>query len=238
MQNITFPSDDRILTGKLFTPENSKESNPAALFVHGWNSSKDRDDQYAQALASKGYICMVFNLSGHYDSEGDINDLSRADYVTDCVSAYDYLTGVDGVNPAHIDLITSSMGAHMGTILCGERKIHNLVLRVPQNYPNEGYDETKVNFHGDKLIDWRNEELKHEDSFSLSALHNFAGNVLFIESETDKHVPKRTIKNYLSATNQDNLTYVFMKGFPHSLREQHQKDAYEKILVDWLQSHQ
>ncbi|KKR59827.1 MAG: hypothetical protein UT99_C0023G0001, partial [Candidatus Curtissbacteria bacterium GW2011_GWA2_40_31] len=58
-----------------------------------------------------------------------------------------------------------------------------------------------------------------------------------IESEKDTYVPHQTVQNYIDATKDKNkLTYVFMKGAPHSIKEGPFRDEVERIYIEWFKT--
>lgn len=237
MQRFTFNSDNLKLDGTLFSPPNKEGKHPAILFVHGWTSAKDRSFQYAEALANLGYICLLFDMRGHGTSEGDINASTFKDFLEDVINAYDYLLGTSGVNPENISAVGSSFGGYLVALLSSKRKLNNLVLRVPADYPNETFNDLKKLYSGDdpEAVNWRNQPRKSTETYSLEALHNFKGNVLIIESEKDDTVPHQTILNYINAVKDKNkLTHILVKDAPHSIKEGKFRDEVERILVKWF----
>ncbi|MDO8487243.1 MAG: alpha/beta fold hydrolase [Candidatus Curtissbacteria bacterium] len=239
MQSFTFNSDNLKLDGALFYPPIKKVKHPAILFVHGWTSAKERSFQYAEALADLGYICLLFDMRGHGTSEGDINASTFKDFLEDVMSAYDYLLGTSGVNPENISSVGSSFGGYLVALLSSKRKVKNLVLRVPADYPNESFNDLKKLYSGDdpEAVNWRNQSRKSTETYALEALNNFKGDILIIESEKDDTVPHQTIVNYINAVKDKNrLTHIVMKDAPHSLKEGKFRDEVGRILAKWFQN--
>lgn len=236
-RNFSLYSGRLKLNGTFFYPSHKKAKNPAILFVHGWTSERKRSFQYAEALSKLGYICLLFDMRGHGTSEGDINAFTTKDFLDDVLVAYDHLSSTQDVHTKNITAIGSSFGGYLVALLSGKRKIKNLVLRAPADYPNEAFDKQKADFSGDsvELMEFRNKPRRPEESYALEALHKFEGNVLIIESEKDDIVPHQTIMNYADAVkNRNKLTHVVMKGAPHSIKEGKFRDEVEKILAKWF----
>src|SRR3972149_6554652 len=99
MNNVVINSPSGKLTGTIITPEGIPPSGKALLFIHGWTSTQARYVQRAQALAPLGYTSLAFNLPGHGDSEGDINTLTRKEYLDAVIAAYDFLKSQKHVDP-------------------------------------------------------------------------------------------------------------------------------------------
>lgn len=237
MQKVSFTVDNQKLNGTLFYPENPKEQNPAILFIHGFTGSQDTSFQYANALTRWGFICMTFDLRGHGASEGDINSLTREDFLKDVVSAYNFLIHQMGVDPEEISVVGSSFGAYLSLLLSSMKEIKNVVLRVPANYPNVEFDKPQINQGNNNPLvkEWRNEPKKVDEAFSLEAINNFVGKILIVEAEKDDIIPHQTIENYINAVkDKTKLTHIVVKGAPHSIKEGRFRDEVTKILADWF----
>lgn len=239
MKKVSFVSENLTLDAVIFLPKKVKDKNAAILFVHGWTSRKDRSYQYAKALSEMGYICLLFDMRGHGESNGDINSFTIKEFLDDVLASYDYLLTVKGVDKDNISAVGSSFGGYLVALLTKKRNVKNLVLRVPADYPNEDFNNIKAtSSHEDHLIAaWRKKTKKSSETYALDALNNFRGNVLIIESELDDVIPHETIENYKNAmVDKQNLTHIIMKGAQHSIKEGKFRDEVEKILKDWFRS--
>lgn len=238
MKKISFEVEGQKLHGTLFYPEKLKSKNPAILFLHGWRSSERSSLGSAEALSKIGFICMTFTMRGHNGSEGDITKLTREDFLADIKTAYDYLIKKEEVDQEQINVIGSSFGSYMVSLLSKERKVKNLALRVPANYPDENWDRPQIDFSGDnnsEVLYWRFKSLKNKETYAVAALHTFEGNVLIIESEKDQLIPHETIENYLrTVPDHSKLTYIIMKGADHAIHNKEQREKYTQILTDWF----
>ncbi len=240
MQQISFDVEKYKLAGAVFYPEKLKEKNPAILFVHGWTSEKERSYQYAEKLSELGFICMLFDMRGHGDSEGDIKKFTIREFLDDVITAYDYLSDIEGVDRSHISAVGSSFGGYLIAQLSEKRKVKSLALRVPADYPNEDFDKSKYLFSGSEspeIVAWRKLDKKPNDTFALQAVSNYQGKVLIIESGNDYIVPRESVQNYINAfADESRLTHIIIKDAPHSIREGKFRDEVTKILVDWFKT--
>jgi fermentation-respiration switch protein FrsA (DUF1100 family) len=84
---------------------------PAVLLLHGFGNQKDEvGDLYkrlAQLLAAKGIGSLRFDFHGWGESSGDMADTTIEQQVNDAGTAYDYLVGLDFVEPARIGVVGS-----------------------------------------------------------------------------------------------------------------------------------
>lgn len=236
VEKITLEVSGQKLHGQFFSPDESRNDRLAVLFIHGWTSSFVGYVEYAEALASRGVASMIFDLRSHGTSEGDINTLTRQDFIDDVVAAYDYVA-VKG--HSNIAVVGSSFGSYLTCLLTSMRKVSNIILRVPANYPNEGLQEPQVKQSGQvELLKWRYLVASPEETESLKALNSFEGKVTIVESEKDEIIPHQTIQNYIDAvSNPDQLTYIVMKDAPHGLPRQgdtHLREEFKQILLRQL----
>ena len=239
MKEVEFFVDGLKLKGNLFYPKKLKDKNPTILFIHGWTSEKKRSFQYAEALIKLGFIVMVFDMRGHGLSEGDKTTYTPKQFLSDCFSAYDLLSSVEKVDKENISIIGSSFGSYLGAILSTQRKVKNLVLRVPADYKKESFENLQIQNVGTNpdVIEWRKISKSPNETYALHAVNNFTGDILIIESEKDIIVPHATIQNYINAVKNKNiLTHIVMKDAPHSIKPGPFKDEVTRILVDWFKN--
>lgn len=240
MLHISFNVDNLKLDATIFYPSQKQDKNPAILFVHGWTSEKERSYQYAEALPRLGFICFLFDMRGHGKSEGDIKAFTIKQFLEDVLAAYDYLVTVDGVDKDNISAIGSSFGSYLITLLSEKRNVKNLSMRVPADYPNEEFEQSKYKASGSdnpQIVSWRTQARKPDETYALQALHKFNGNIQIIESEKDTVVPHQTSQNYVNdVTNKSNLTHIVIKDAPHSIKEGRFRNEVEKVLVDWFKN--
>jgi hypothetical protein len=239
MQDHSFNNDNLKLDATLFYPPNKKDKNPAILFVHGWTSERERSFQYAKTLADLGYICMLFDMRGHGTSEGDIKTFTNKDFLSDVIAAYDYFSKVESVDAGNISAVGSSFGGYLITLLSARRKLKNLALRVPADYPNQDFNKLKIRSSGDnsEIMSWRRKPKTLSETYALEALSKFTGDVLIIEAEKDDMVPPQTIVNYINAVkDKSKLTHILMKDAPHSIKEGKFRDEVEQILAKWFEN--
>lgn len=239
MQKISFTVDGLNLSGTIFSPPNPKEKNPAILFVHGWMSSQESALERAEALSKLGYVCMTFSMRGHGESEGDLKKILRREFLDDVIAAYDFLSQPSNVDSNNISVAGASFGAYLASVLTSKRKVKNIVLRVPANYPDESFEKPQFLFSGNDIPS----ELKPKftnldnDTLAINALKNFNGDVLVVESENDDIIPHSTVQGFIEAIHdKSKVQYVLMKGADHSIKDEKNRAIYSKILIDFFQN--
>ena len=175
-------SDNHILKGKLFTPDMHKDTYPAVLFIHGWMSDMKGYVPRAEAVATLGYVCLIFDLRGHGESDGKIGEVTAAGSLDDAIAAYDYLASLPEVDKDRIGVVGSSYGGYIATLLTEKRPVSALALRAPAIYRNDTFTEPKVQETGNDLTVYRKSTLQAKDNDALQALANYTRPVLLLES--------------------------------------------------------
>lgn len=236
-KQISFSSDNYTIQGKLIFPNNQLVNPPGIMFIHGWMSNQNRYTIRADALAKLGFLCLTFDLPGHGESSGDINYITRNDFIQATIVAYDFLKQQS--KQEKISVVGTSFGGYLAAHLTAERKIHALALRAPADYRDEEYDKPQIYWSSHYETDkWRTTPLHYTQNKILQNLHDFPGDILFIESEKDEQVPHQVLMNYKNAvSNPEQLTYVVMKDASHSLHTDPKKNQeFTDILIKWFRN--
>lgn len=207
----------------------------AFLFIQGWMGHQNV--KAAQKLAEGGFTSMAYDMRGHGESEGDLAEFSRADFVQDALAAYDFLREQVGEG-VKIGVVGSSFGSYTAVLLAEKRAVHCLSLRVPASYPDDGFEKPHLPVAGsDALHNWRKKPLRYTQNRAFGALHDFTGPVQIIEAGADEQVDRQAIQNYVDAVaDKERLSYALMEGAPHSLVSEELQSEYEDLLIGWAQS--
>ena len=183
---------------------------------------------------------MTFSLGGHNDSQGDINTLSREDFMHHVLAAHDFFAS-KLADSTQIGAAGSSFGSYLAAVLSGLRELACLSLRVPANYSDEGWSEPQfpqaASFENPEILKWRDNPLSFDATKSLQATHDFNGPIQIIEAEDDDIVPHQTIQNYIDAVqDKAKLEHHLMHGWPHSLGDDPERNRrYQEMLLNWLE---
>jgi uncharacterized protein len=227
------------VTGWLYGAENRterKEPRPAALFLRGWSPGLPRTfmEAHASICARKlGMICMAAEFRG-MGSPGDANKLTRADFLDDALAAFRALSKTEGVDTRNIFVVGESLGAYLACILSARQAVRGLVLRVPADFPNEGFaHEADLSQVIHRTMGWRSRAHNPGDSMALDAISRFQGDVFIVASQRDSLIPMETIENYRAAT-RNQAAYVCMKNAGHALISPFKHRQFQEMLVEWL----
>jgi hypothetical protein len=243
-KSVIINNKDFDIRGRIYGKNENQNQNkhPAILFLTGWNPGKlafTPSDFYAGFLADKyNFICLTIALRG-MGSAGDITKLRRSDFLEDVISSYDFLSKLKAVDKDNITIIGESFGSYLACILCSKRRVKSVALRVPTDFPDEGFDDTpQILLAGNLSRNWKIKEHHYTQSYALNALHSYKGSVLIVASGCDEYVPKQTTQNYLSSLSESETThYYLMKSASHALIDPFRQMEYFKVLIRWLMEH-
>ena len=126
-------SEGLTLAGILEKAERPAPS-PIVIMCHGYSSGKNSkiNRLLAPKLAEVGIASFRFDFPGHYDSEGDIADLTISNAVEDLRYAVDFIKEFESVNSKRLGLFGSSFGGTVALWFASSRvDVNALVLRSP-----------------------------------------------------------------------------------------------------------
>jgi dienelactone hydrolase len=238
---VIIPGEGFQLRGRLYGTIESGKTKAAAIFFNGWSpgGAPWTPSQYlAGRLArDKDMLCLTVALRG-MGSPGDINALTRLDFLHDAVASYDLLAGMAGVDGTRMYLVGESFGSYLACLLTAQRPVRAVSLRVPTDFPAQGFaDVPQVRLAGNLTRDWKSASHRPSESPALQAIHGFAGRVQVVASENDEMVPRQTIQNYRTAVpDPGQLTFMEMKHMGHSLMNPSRVLEYYRALSLWLDS--
>lgn len=237
MNKIEINAGNYSLKGRLYGLTDKSSSRPVLIFFCGWNPGRIAwtfSDIYARFCARKfNFICLTAALRG-MGSKGDINRLTRSDFLEDAALVYDFMADYEGVDKERISVVGESFGAYMACLLSSKRPVKNLILRVPTDFPDAGFSETpQKKIVGTLSRDWKMQKHLPEESLALSAVRKFMNNIFIIASENDRIVPRQTIENYLAAVSDPKRAgYFLMKNTGHALISPLKQYGFLKILFE------
>ena len=225
--------DGRAIAGTFVIP---RRRMPGVLFVHGWGGSQAQYRARARALATRGCVCLTFDLTGHAATQPLFETVSREQNLRDVVSAYDLLCSHRNVDPEQIAVVGSSYGGYLAAILTARRAVRWLVLRVPALYVDSDWDMPKLKLRkAQNLVVYRQSFVPAAENRALRDCANFTGDVLVVESEFDDLIPHTVIESYLEAfVKARSKTWRLVSGADHGLTDERCQQAYTSLLLNWF----
>lgn len=128
------------LAGRLLIPP-SPGPHPTVVFAHGWGSGKDspRNQAAGEALRAVGFAALLFDFTGHGESDGTPDDSTQPQQVDDLRAALDALEGFDEVDRGRLGVVGASSGAAVALLQAArDPRIRALALRSPNPAGAEG----------------------------------------------------------------------------------------------------
>ncbi len=220
------------LAAQLFSPNGP--TGHGVLFIHGWRSDMSSPELLAQALRQIGVTVLTFDLRGHGSSPGNLDTLTRQDFLDDCIAAYDTLAAFPDVQS--ISIVGSSFGGYLACLLTSVRPVQTLVLRAPANYSDETFSVPQL--VTSDALDREGTRLSQtfDDTRSLHCLQNFLGRVLLVVSGRDEIVSADATNAYANAARaQGTLRTERFDDAGHNF-DTVTKQRYSQLLVDWFKS--
>jgi pimeloyl-ACP methyl ester carboxylesterase len=226
IETIQFKSGDRRLAGSVFRPRPKARGRPALLFIHGFKSSQARYRPRAVAVSlDLGAVCMTFDLGGHGESEGVLEDLGTGDHFTDALAAFDVLSGDDEVDAGRMGACGASYGGYLAALLVSERPVKRLLLRAPALHADDDAD-VPTSPEGSTQAGAR-------PNAALASLNAFDGEFLVVESERDCVISPAVIEKYVKSSPR--ASRVLIRGAAHNL-EPRFDEQFVEIIRDWFRA--
>lgn len=236
MKQFTIPCLDYELAADWY----QGTSDEILLVLIGYESSKNRYTELVSNLveATKA-SALVFDYGGHGESPFVLRNVTPAQNFLETITVFDWLTKKH--LGKKITVMGTSYGGFMAVQLTKYREYDRMLLRVPAIYePRAFYDPWSNRL--DNLEAYTERSMKFRRDKEALAKHplltraaNFKGKVFIVVHENDEMVPRETTDVYIKAFNAE---HYLAKNFPHSFFTDNpaaDRDAYQKVIIDWLQ---
>lgn len=203
------------------------------LVLIGWTSNKARYEDLTSAIvANTGMNALVFEYSGHGDSQLDPYQIRPAQHFLEVITVLDWLK--DKYPEADISVMGSSYGGYMAVHLAQYRDFHSLVLRAPAIYMPSDFYAKNADINR-PLVD----TIYRKDASALAvhplitAKRVFHKKTLLVVHELDDVVPAETTDAY--AQTFDAEVHI-ARGMPHSIGGAPRADirSYQNAISTWL----
>ncbi len=241
--------DGKVISAFLWVPFDLKRdgSNPGIVLPHGGPTGQTTDafNRTAQALASRGYVCIAPNVRGSTGygldfQKANFQDLGGGD-LQDEVYAARFLTDTGYVNPKKIGITGGSYGGYMTLMAVGKTpdawaaavEQYGIVdwftmLQHEDPFLQE-YEKTLL---GDPVKD----RAVYENASPIKYLRNAKAPLLVLQGENDIRVPKEEAEQVVRVYQQDgkpvDAHYYPQEGHGFAKRE-NQIDAIRRT-VEWF----
>lgn len=181
------------------------------LIVHGWKSGNPfvSGGTYAKIqdiVSELGFNSLLVSLSGHLPSDGDLKKVNRASHMSELKAAYAWLKQNGYIDESGPIGYGTSYGAYLISVLAGEEKFSDMVLRAPALYPDKGWSTPMARITDDShLKDWRGIPHESRDNKALAGISRVSGQVTVFASEHDEFMPPQVAWSYWNAAHRGEL---------------------------------
>jgi len=121
------------LAGILSIPSRNKGL-PVVISCHGFGSGKNSrtNKLLTEQLDNLGIVSFRFDFMGHYDSQGQIKDVTISQGVDDLKSAFQYLEPIEQLDMSRVGLFATSYGGNVALWFCADHnKVKAIALKAP-----------------------------------------------------------------------------------------------------------
>lgn len=128
--------DDNQIYGVIYIPQEADEQMPAVIFSHGFGGNYQVGEQYAEALAAKGYVVYCFDFCGGSPgsrSDGSTLEMSIFTEQADLEAVMAMIQNLDYVDRDNLFLIGTSQGGAVSAITAADHQeeIRGAILLYP-----------------------------------------------------------------------------------------------------------
>lgn len=132
-QDVTIDGDHGKLAAILQTPD-ARTNYPLVIICHGFTSNKEHLllTNLADELEARGIASIRFDFNGHGSSEGNFQDMTVLNEISDAKKVYDFARALPNVTD--ISIAGHSQGGVVASMVAGElgaKKIRRVVLMAP-----------------------------------------------------------------------------------------------------------
>ncbi|MBV9013813.1 MAG: alpha/beta fold hydrolase [Pseudonocardiales bacterium] len=152
------------LGATLLEPASNSHPEAVVVLVHGITANRDEGGFYkniAEALADQGFRSFRFDLRGHGESEGSMEDLTLYGGVSDIAATCQWLTHrLDDLKC--IALVAASFGGGLAALYASCNPVWRLVLLNPNLDYAENWLQGTPNWTGNSLTSQASQQLRNQ----------------------------------------------------------------------------
>jgi len=253
---VAFTNQGQQLIGILHVPDDLKSGKkvPGIAMFHGFTGQKSEAHRLfvyvATALCRAGYVVLRFDFRGSGDSDGEFEDMTVPEEVSDAVQALAFLSERESVNSEMMGVIGLSMGGRVAAILASkDRRVKFVVLYSAALTPLrqrflEGLDKGSLDRleNGEAVMISNGWYLKKpffetlDTPVPLEVMNMITAPILIVHGDADEVVPQEGAQRgyeVVKSLNSKNELYVVKGGNHVFSRREHTQEVTEKTL-EWL----
>lgn len=146
VEELWLESGGKKIYGKMYLPGEEKDSYPAVILSHGFNSSSVLNEGYAESFAKEGYAAYIFDFCGgspSTKSDGETTQMSVFTEYQNLSDVMDQIKALDCVDASQLFLFGLSQGGFVSAYTAAQRPddVKGLILFYPAFVLQETYFE-------------------------------------------------------------------------------------------------
>ena len=146
VEEMWLENEGKKIYGKMYLPGEEKDSYPAIILSHGFNSSSVLNEGYAESFAKIGFAAYIFDFCGGSpgtQSDGETTEMSVLTEYRDLSAVMDQIKALDYVDGSQLFLFGLSQGGFVSAYTAAQRPndVKGLVLFYPAFVLQETYFE-------------------------------------------------------------------------------------------------
>ena len=255
---VAFVNQGQQLIGVLHVPDDlkPKQKAPTIAMFHGFTGHKSETHRFfvqiARALCNVGFIVLRFDFRGSGDSDGDFEDMTVPEEVSDAEKAITFLSKLPEVDDKLIGVIGLSMGGRVASILASkDSRVRFVVLYsaalapLKQRFKDGFGSETVEKLEKGEAISLNNGWYMKkpffdtiDDTVPHDVMSKIKAPILIVHGDSDQTVPlEGAAKGYdiIKGLNSKNELYI-VKGGDHVFTAREQTQEVIEKTVGWLKS--
>lgn len=246
-----FENNGQKIFSVLHRPE--VELAPLLVIVHGFSSNKIGTNRawvsLAEACTKKGFAALRFDLRGCGDSEGEFQDFTLQDMVSDIVTVLEAVRNYPGIDKDRISIFGSSLGGALAVLAAKELHfVKALVLWAavasgplwladwmkanPECSP-ANLQQTLQTYKGSPLGVEFQKQFLNMDAAKIVAKLDLP--LLHLHGEKDSVVTIQHQRSYRYATEHLAADFITYPELEHRLGQQDLRYEIFAKIISWLQ---
>lgn len=247
VEELWLESGGKKIYGKMYLPGEEKDSYPAVILSHGFNSSSVLNEGYAESFAKNGYAAYIFDFCGgspSTKSDGDTKEMSILTEYQNLSDVMDQVKTLDYVDGSQLFLFGLSQGGFVSAYTAAQRPddVKGLILFYPafalqdDCWERHGSIEN-VPEAGEEIMGVPIGSIYSIDAMSFDAyevIGNYKGDVLLCHGDKDTLVDLSYSER--AAEVYDNAELKVIQYGEHGFQGKTARDA-TGYAVEFLQAH-
>ena len=247
VEELRLESGGKKIYGKMYLPGEEKDSYPAVILSHGFNSSSVLNEGYAESFAKEGYAAYIFDFCGgspSTKSDGETTQMSVLTEYQNLSDVMDQIKALDCVDASQLFLFGLSQGGFVSAYTAAQRPddVKGLILFYPAFVLQETYFEQYDSVEAIPDEDFESMGVplgavyaKDARSFDIyEEIGKYKGDVLICHGDKDTLVnlsySERAVEAY------DNAELKVIKYGEHGFQGKLAREA-AGLTVEFLQAH-